>query len=90
MIRLSSAVFGVLLLVAALPQAQEAPEGQFWAQWRGPLNTGLSPTANPPLEWSETQNIRWKVEIPGRGFASPVVWDDRIFVTTAGPDRRLG
>ena len=84
-IRLGAAGLGVLLLVAALPQGQEAPAGQFWAQWRGPLNTGKSPTANPPLEWSETQNIRWKVEIPGRGFASPVVWDDRIFVTTAVP-----
>ena len=84
-IRLGSAGLGVLLLVAALPLGQEAPASQFWAQWRGPLNTGVSPTANPPLEWSETQNIRWKVEIPGRGFASPVVWDDRIFVTTAVP-----
>ena len=85
MIRLSSAVLGVLLLVAPLPQAQEDPAAQFWAQWRGPLHTGVSPTANPPLEWNETENIRWKVKIPGRGFASPIVWDDRIFVTTAVP-----
>ena len=89
-IRLGAAGLGVLLLVAALPQGQEAPATQFWPQWRGPLNTGVSPTANPPLEWSETQNIRWKMEIPGRGFASPVVWDDRIFVTTAVPVSLLG
>ena len=55
-----------------------------------PLNTGVSPTATPPLEWSETHNIRWKVEIPGRGFASPVVWGDRIFVTTAVPANAVG
>ena len=85
MIKLGSAVVGLLLLVAATPLGQAAPAGQFWAQWRGPLYTGVSPTARPPLEWSDTQNVRWRVEIPGRGFASPVVWDDRIFVTTAVP-----
>jgi hypothetical protein len=41
--------------------------------------------ANPPIEWNETKNIRWKVEIPGRGFASPVVWGERIFVLSAVP-----
>ena len=48
-------------------------------------------TADPPVEWSETKNIRWKVEIPGRGSASPVVWGDRVFLLTAVPvgvDRR--
>ena len=85
MTKLGTAIVGVLLLMAATPQRQEAPGWQFWASWRGPLNSGMSPTANPPLAWSESENIRWKVEIPGRGFASPIVWDDRIFVTTAVP-----
>jgi outer membrane protein assembly factor BamB len=58
---------------------------RYWAQWRGPLATGVAPHATPPLEWSETRNLRWKVEIPGRGSASPVVWNDRIFVLTAQP-----
>jgi outer membrane protein assembly factor BamB len=49
------------------------------------LATGVSPTAKPPLEWSETRNIKWKVEIPGRGSSSPVVWGDRIFLTSAVP-----
>ena len=89
MITLGATVLSVLLLAAAV-QGQDAPNGQYWAQWRGPLNTGASPTANPPLEWSETHNISWKVEIPGRGFASPVVWDDRIFVTTAVPAGAAG
>jgi outer membrane protein assembly factor BamB len=56
-----------------------------WGQWRGPHGTGTSPTATPPLDWSETKNIRWKVEIPGRGSSSPVVWGDRVFVLTAVP-----
>jgi outer membrane protein assembly factor BamB len=45
----------------------------------------VSPTADPPTEWSETRNVRWKVEIPGRGSASPIVWGDRVYVTTAVP-----
>lgn len=47
--------------------------------------TGVSKTAKPPVEWSETKNIKWKVEIPGRGSASPVVWGDRLYVLTAVP-----
>ena len=85
MSKVGTAIVGILLLMAATPKLQEAPDGQFWARWRGPLNNGVSPTADPPLAWSESENIRWKVAIPGRGFASPVVWNDRIFVTTAVP-----
>ena len=53
--------------------------------WRGPLGTGVAPSANPPTEWSETKNVKWKVEIPGRGSSSPVIWGDRIFLLTAIP-----
>jgi len=56
-----------------------------WPQWRGPLATGVSPTATPPVEWSETKNVRWKVEIAGRGSSSPIVWGDRVFVLSAVP-----
>ena len=56
-----------------------------WAQWRGPLMTGVSPTAKPPLEWSESKNVRWKVELPGRGTSTPVIWGDRVYVLTAAP-----
>jgi outer membrane protein assembly factor BamB len=58
---------------------------EFWPQWRGPLMTGVSASATPPGEWSESKNVRWKIEIPGRGSASPVVWGDRVFVLTAVP-----
>ena len=54
-----------------------------WPHWRGPLATGASPTADPPVRWSESENIRWKVALPGAGSATPVVWHDRIFVLTA-------
>ena len=56
-----------------------------WPQWRGPLATGVAPAANPPTEWSESSNVRWKVEIPGHGSASPIVWGDHVFVLTAVP-----
>ena len=56
-----------------------------WPQWRGPRATGVAPGANPPLEWSESKNVSWKVEIPGRGSSSPVVWRDQLFLTTAIP-----
>jgi outer membrane protein assembly factor BamB len=45
----------------------------------------VAPHANPALEWSETKNIRWKVALPGRGHSTPIVWGDRIFITTAIP-----
>jgi outer membrane protein assembly factor BamB len=65
---------------AAAPAAE-----QYWPQWRGPLMSGLAPHATPPVEWSETRNVRWKVEIPGKGSATPVVWGDQIYVMTAVP-----
>ena len=77
-------VTGVLVLTS-VTSAQLPQTARFWSQWRGPDATGASQHANPPLEWSETKNIRWKIEIPGRGSASPVVWDDRLFLLTAVP-----
>ena len=77
---------GLGLVLAASVTAETDPVAEkYWAQWRGPYATGVSNTANPPLEWSETKNVRWKVEIPGRGSSSPVVWGDRIFLLSAVP-----
>lgn len=58
------------------------PSGN-WPQWRGPSGTGVSVDADPPTEWSESKNVRWKTRIPGRGHGTPIVWDDRVFLTTA-------
>jgi outer membrane protein assembly factor BamB len=73
------------LVTTVHPRGQAAEAERFWPQWRGPHAGGVSRTADPPVEWSETKNVRWKVEIPGRGNASPVVWGDRLFVLTAVP-----
>jgi len=53
-----------------------------WPGWRGPGGTGVSSSASFPVEWNGT-NVRWKTPIPGRGHSSPVVWGDRVFLTTA-------
>src|SRR6187549_1603931 len=76
---------GILLMTALLGAAKDPAADRYWAQWRGPDATGVARHANPPLEWSETKNIKWKVEIPGRGSSSPIVWGNRIYVTTAVP-----
>ena len=56
---------------------------QNWPQWRGPLQNGVAPLANPPTTWSETNNVKWKVKIPGSGQATPIIWDNRVFLQTA-------
>jgi len=65
--------------------AADTPGDRYWPQWRGPASNGVSTTAQPPTEWSETKNIRWKIEIPGRGAGTPIVWGDRIYLSTAVP-----
>ncbi len=81
---------GVVLALTPLIAAVDPEAERFWPQWRGPYATGTSLRADPPLEWSETKNIRWKVEIPGRGSSSPVVWGDRLFLLTAIPAGSTG
>ena len=54
-----------------------------WPQWRGTGGSGISTETGVPLEWSESKNIAWKTAIPGRGHSSPIVWGDRIFLTTS-------
>jgi outer membrane protein assembly factor BamB len=71
---------GCLLLASSGLRGDPA---DFWPHWRGPLASGSAPRGNPPLRWSEAENVRWKVEIPGRGKSTPVVWDDRVYLTTA-------
>ena len=74
----------LMSLTGAGAIAQEPAGGErYWPSWRGPLNRGVALRAEPPLVWSETTNVRWKVELPGLGSATPVVWGDRVFVLTA-------
>ena len=54
-----------------------------WPQFRGPRGSGIADASSLPERWSSTSNVDWSAEIPGRGWSSPVVWGDRVFVTTA-------
>jgi outer membrane protein assembly factor BamB len=82
---LGTAAAAVMLTMTFSSARQAGPADRYWPQWRGPHGTGVSRTATPPTEWSESKNVRWKVEIPGRGSSTPVVWGDRLYVLTAVP-----
>jgi outer membrane protein assembly factor BamB len=62
-----------------------AVRAENWGHWRGEAGNGVSTTAKPPIEWSRSKNIKWSLPIPGRGSGSPVVWGDKVFVTSAVP-----
>ncbi len=72
-------LFAPILFVVG--QAQNAAH---WPQWRGPFFNGMA-RGDAPTTWSDTSNIKWKTEIPGKGHSTPAIWGDRIFVTTAVP-----
>ena len=74
-----SARLGAILLFSAAFASAD------WHEWRGPLRTGESPAANPPIEWAEGKNVRWKLDVPGLGLGTPIVWGDAILLTTAVP-----
>ncbi len=59
---------------------------KYWPFWRGPSGQGLVASTGYPDTWSDTENVIWKVPVPGRGHSSPVVWGERLFLTTAAAD----
>ena len=73
----------VLALAAHSWAAGAEGPAKAWPWWRGPLGNGVSPDGDPPLHWSEKQNVRFKVAIDGDGLATPIVWGDRIYVLSA-------
>lgn len=68
---------------AIIAQENTAQYNLNWPQWRGPESNGVAPAGNPPVEWSKTKNVKWKIEIPGRGHATPIIWEDKVFILTA-------
>ena len=73
---------GALVGAGLLGTASESGKGH-WPQWRGPQANGMAPGRGAPASWSDAENVKWKAEIPGRGHSSPIIWGDRIFLTTA-------
>ena len=61
----------------------EANVDQSWHQWRGPFANGVAPHADPPIEWSESKHVKWKIGPPGFGSSTPIIWGNRIFLSTA-------
>jgi len=91
MIKLPS--FFVALFLYATSLAAEEPTknyNKYWPQWRGPLATGVAPHGNPPIEWSEDKNIRWKIDLPGEGLSAPVIWENQIFILAAIDTKKGG
>ena len=79
-----SSLAAILALLPGTP-APAAPAAQAsanWPQFRGPDALGVADHPNLPERWSTNENVAWKIEIPGRGWSSPIVWGDRVFVTT--------
>lgn len=88
--------FGCLAIAANLPTIRmvetEGEGRRYWPRWRGPSGQGIVEGTGYVDRWSSTENILWKVRMPGRGHSSPIVWGDRIFLTTAyddGPKRAM-
>lgn len=74
----------LLFLAAATILSAEPNVKNSWHQWRGPNNNGVA-ESDAPLNFSDTDNVKWKIEIPGKGNSTPVIWGDTIFLTTAIP-----
>ncbi len=72
----------VACLMVALA-CSAALQAENWPQWRGPGSQGISRETRVPAEWQPGKNIAWKVPVPGRGHSAPVIWNDRVFLTTA-------
>ncbi|MDB4625054.1 PQQ-like beta-propeller repeat protein [Rubripirellula sp.] len=80
----SKSILSACLLLIAIPMPAFGESfADNWHQWRGPNATGVSPTADPPVAWSEDENVKWKVAIEGQGTSTPIIWNDKVFVLTA-------
>ena len=81
----------VLTLATLVLTSGSYARAENWPHWRGDNGNGGSLSAQPPIEWSQTKNVKWKVSVPGRGSGSPTIWGEQIFVVTAvgSPDSEL-
>ncbi|HEY3965518.1 MAG TPA: PQQ-binding-like beta-propeller repeat protein [Planctomycetaceae bacterium] len=78
----NAARLAAVLAIFTGPTAHPAGAQENWPQFRGPNSTGVSAGETLPDRWSATENVAWKTDIPGQGWSSPIVWGDRVFLTT--------
>jgi outer membrane protein assembly factor BamB len=78
-----------LVVFAGAGANDDATSLEQWPHWRGPLTTGASPHGDPPINWDEKTNIKWKAALPGRGSATPIVWGDCVFIAAARDTGRV-
>jgi outer membrane protein assembly factor BamB len=71
-----------VLAAAAVAVASVGARAANWPQWRGPGGQGISDEEQIPLEWSSTRNVAWKTPVAGQGHSQPIVWDNRVFLTS--------
>ena len=73
-----------IILAGIVSMGAVAPaSGANWPAWRGPTGDGVCPETDLPLTWSPTENVKWKTALSERGNSSPIVWNDRVFLTQA-------
>ncbi len=74
-------IIGVIVVLLFIFQSVAMAEN--WPGWRGPNGDGTSSETNLPVKWDSTTNVLWKVPVPGIGYASPIVWEEKLFTVTA-------
>jgi outer membrane protein assembly factor BamB len=79
----------IAVLVAIVTLTVSPVQAENWPNWRGPRNDGISTETGIPTSWSKTHNVKWRVPLPGPAGATPVVWEDRIFLTSVEGDDLL-
>src|SRR5262245_51126703 len=75
-----------LLIACAVAATASAAFADNWPQWRGPHGNGVCDERNVPVKWGSKENVAWRLKLPGRAGATPVVWEDRIFLTSVAED----
>jgi outer membrane protein assembly factor BamB len=93
---LGSAVTCLVFSLSGAEEPRNQPEAEQitfaptdWPWWRGPQRNGIAAKQNPPLKWSETENVLWKSLVPGRGHGSPTVVGDQVFLATADHEKEV-
>ncbi len=76
--------FAAAIFAVSIVAQKNSTNANHWPQWRGPDFNGMA-RGDAPVKWSDTENVKWKATLPGRGHSTPVVWGDKLFLTTAIP-----